>query len=232
MQAIPSTRRGFVLAPLIDHTLLKADATASQILAICREARQYGFASVCVNPCMVELARRELEGSSVKTCTVVGFPTGGATTATKAFEAANAIENGAQELDMVISLFALKERAFPVVLDDIKAVVGAASGHIVKVIIETCFLSDDEKATACRLAVEAGSSFVKTSTGMGGGGATAEDVRLMRRIVGPDFGVKASGGIRSLEDAIRMIDAGANRIGTSCAVEIATSVVPRPAVMA
>lgn len=209
------------IAKYIDHTLLKADATKNQIESLCNEAKQYGFFSVCVNPTWVSLAANMLEGSDVKVCTVIGFPLGATTLETKAFETVNAIHNGAKEVDMVINIGALKNGDLDAVKKDIEAVVNAAKGQaLVKVIIETCLLTDDEKKTACRLAAEAGADYVKTSTGFSTGGATASDIQLMRETVGPEIGVKASGGVRSALDAKTMIDAGATRIGTSSGVNI------------
>lgn len=200
---------------MIDHTILKADATEADVVRLCAEAKEYGFASVCVNSSFVPLVHTQLLGSGVKTCCVVGFPLGAMSTAAKAFEAKQARADGAQEIDMVIHVGALKEGRDNYVLDDIKAVVEAADGALVKVILETCLLTDAQKVRACELAVRAGASFVKTSTGFGPGGATAHDIALMRKAVGPDIGVKASGGIRTRQDALIMINAGANRIGTS-----------------
>lgn len=209
------------LANLIDHTLLKADATKEQILELVQEAKEYTFASVCVNPTWVKLAAVELKDTPVKVCTVIGFPLGATTPEVKAFEAKNAIENGATEVDMVINIGALKDKNYALVEEDIKAVVNAASGKaLTKVIIETSLLTNEEKIKACELAVSAGADFVKTSTGFSTGGATVEDVALMRKTVGPDIGVKASGGVRSLADTEAMIDAGATRIGASSGKEI------------
>lgn len=207
-------------ASMIDHTLLKADATRPQIEKICAEAKQFVFASVCVNPTWVKAAADILAGTEVKVCTVIGFPLGASTSAVKAFETKDAIANGAGEIDMVINIGALKNGEFDLVRNDIKAVVDAANGTLVKVIIETCLLTDEEKVKACQLAVEAGADFVKTSTGFSTGGATAEDIALMRKTVGPDLGVKASGGVRSLEDMKKMIEHGATRIGASSGVAI------------
>lgn len=207
-------------AALIDHTLLKADATQSQVEKLCDEALQYKFASVCVNPTWVKLSAEKLANSEVKVCTVIGFPLGATTPSVKAFETKDAIENGATEIDMVINIGALKDRQYELVLNDIKAVVKAANGTLVKVIIETSLLTDEEKVKACELSVEAGADFVKTSTGFSTGGATAEDVALMRKTVGPTIGVKASGGVRSLEDLTKMVEAGATRIGASSGVAI------------
>ena len=210
------------IAALIDHTILKADATRADVLKICREARQYGFASVCVNPFWVPLVRAELAGTPVKVCTVIGFPLGATSTESKASEAAIAVRNGAQEVDMVINVGALKSGDQDAVKADIAAVVNAAhaGGAIVKVILETSLLNDTEKAIACVLAKDAGADFVKTSTGFSTAGATAHDVALMRQAVGPELGVKASGGIRSLQDLEAMTAAGATRIGASASVKI------------
>ena len=199
----------------IDHTLLKADANKEQILSLIDEAKKYEFASVCVNPTWVKTASELLKDSSVKVCTVIGFPLGASTSAVKAFEAKDAIANGADEIDMVINIGALK-----LVEDDIKAVVEASGSKLVKVIIETCLLTDEEKVEACQLAKLAGADFVKTSTGFSTGGATIEDIELMREAVGPIMGVKASGGARTLEAAKAFIKAGATRIGTSSGVAI------------
>lgn len=209
------------IAKYIDHTLLKADATKSQIETLCNEAKEYGFFSVCVNPTWVSFAANILEGSDVKVCTVIGFPLGATTSETKAFETVNAIHNGAKEVDMVINIGALKSGDLAAVKNDIEAVVNAAKGQaLVKVIIETSLLTDDEKKTACRLAVEAGADYVKTSTGFSTGGATAGDIQLMRETVGSEIGVKASGGVRTAADAKAMIEAGASRIGASSGVAI------------
>lgn len=208
------------IAAIIDHTLLKADATEKDILKCCEEGKKYGFASVCIQPCYVKLAAEALKGSGVKVATVVGFPLGANLTSVKAFEAARAVEDGADELDMVLNIGALKQGNVKYVEEDIKAVVKAADGAVVKVILETCYLTDEEKVLACKLSKNAGAHFVKTSTGLAGGGATVEDVALMRRTVGQDLGVKAAGGIRTLESFKAMVDAGANRIGTSSGVKI------------
>ncbi|MED3661518.1 deoxyribose-phosphate aldolase [Ureibacillus sp. FSL K6-8385] len=207
-------------AAFIDHTLLKPDATKEQIKQLCEEAKKYGFASVCVNPYWVKYCKRFLEGANVKVCTVVGFPLGATTTETKVFETKQAIENGADEIDMVINIGLLKTRDYERVKEEIRQVVDAAAGRLVKVIIETCLLTEEEKVKACQLAVEAGAAFVKTSTGFSTAGATAEDVALMRKTVGEQIGVKASGGIRSFVDMKKMIEAGAERIGTSSGVKI------------
>ncbi|AVX08800.1 MULTISPECIES: deoxyribose-phosphate aldolase [Priestia] len=208
---------------IIDHTLLKADATEEQITVLAQEAKEYSFASVCVNPTWVKKTAELLKDApEVKVCTVIGFPLGATTSAVKAFETTNAIENGADEVDMVINIGALKDKNYDLVQSDIQAVVDAAKGKaLVKVIIETALLTDEEKAKVSELAVKAGADFVKTSTGFSTGGATVEDVALMRKTVGPDVGVKASGGVRGLEDAKAMIEAGATRIGASSGVSIA-----------
>ena len=210
------------IAALIDHTLLKPEATVSDIRRICAEARQYGFASVCVNPYWVPLVAKELKGSGVKTCSVVGFPLGANLTATKIAETTAAVESGAQEIDMVINIGELLGGNYDAVRDDISAVVNQASlgGAIVKVIIETCLLPDEKKTTACLLAKESRASFVKTSTGFSTFGARVEDVAMMRRVVGPAMGVKASGGIRTLDDLQKMVAAGATRVGASASVKI------------
>jgi len=210
------------LARLIDHTLLKPEATEEQIRRLCAEARHYGFAAVCVNPWWVPLCVQELKGTGVKVATVIGFPLGATTTEAKAFEARQAVEAGAEELDMVINVGALKSGHLDRVQEDIAAVVRAAAGRVVKVILETGLLTDEEKVTACRLAVAAGAHFVKTSTGFGPGGATVADVRLMRQTVGDQVGVKASGGIRDHATAVAMVEAGASRIGASSSVAIVT----------
>ncbi|NQP32849.1 deoxyribose-phosphate aldolase [Streptococcus suis] len=204
----------------IDHTILKPETTQEQVEKILSEAKEYDFASVCVNPTWVSLAAESLKDSDVKVCTVIGFPLGANTSAVKAFETKDAIANGADEIDMVINVGALKAGNDALVLDDIKAVVDASGDKLVKVIIETCLLTDDEKVRACQLSKEAGADYVKTSTGFSTGGATVADVALMRKTVGPDMGVKASGGARSYEDAIAFINAGATRIGASSGVAI------------
>lgn len=204
----------------IDHTLLKADSVQSQFDQLIDESKTYDFASVCVNPCWVAYAAEALKDSDVKVCTVVGFPLGATTSATKAFETKDAIANGADEIDMVINIGLLKQGDDQAVEDDMRAVVEASGDKLVKVIIEACLLTDEEKVRACQLAVKAGVDFVKTSTGFSTGGATISDVKLMRQTVGPDIGVKAAGGARSLEDAMAFIEAGATRIGTSAGVTI------------
>lgn len=209
------------VAGLIDHTLLKADATKDQIKVLCEEAREYNFASVCVNPTWVKYASELLEGSDVKVCTVIGFPLGATTPETKAFETKDAISNGAHEVDMVINIGALKDKDDELVERDIRAVVAASTGKALsKVIIETALLTEEEKVRACELAVKAGTDYVKTSTGFSTGGATVEDIALMRKTVGPDIGVKASGGVRNTADAQNVIEAGATRIGASAGVSI------------
>lgn len=204
----------------IDHTILKPETSKEQVAQILAEAKEYDFASVCVNPTWVTYAAQELKDSDVKVCTVIGFPLGANTPAVKAFETKDAIENGADEIDMVINIGALKSKNYDLVLEDIQAVVAASGDKLVKVIIETCLLTEEEKVKACQLSKEAGADFVKTSTGFSTGGATVEDVALMRKTVGPDMGVKASGGARSYEDAIAFIEAGATRIGASSGVAI------------
>ena len=209
------------IARMIDHTLLKPDSTKEQILQLCEEAKEYEFATVCVNPSWVRTAAKELKGTSVGVTTVIGFPLGATSTFTKVAETRDAIASGATEVDMVINIGALKSKEEVTVYQDIKQVVRAASGQaVVKVIIETGFLTDEEKERACLLAKEAGADFVKTSTGFGPGQATVEDIRLMRETVGPNIGVKASGGVRDAESAKAMIEAGANRIGASAGIAI------------
>ncbi|RYL95000.1 deoxyribose-phosphate aldolase [Sporolactobacillus sp. THM7-4] len=209
------------LAKYIDHTALKADATKDDILKLTDEAKKFGFASVCVNPVWVPLAADRLKDTAVKVCTVIGFPLGANTSETKAFEAKDAIEKGADEIDMVINIGALKGGDLDTVEKDIRAVVQAANHKaLVKVIIEACLLTDKEKILACQLAVKAGADYVKTSTGFSTGGATVQDVELMRQTVGKEIGVKAAGGIHSKEEAEAMIHAGATRIGASSGVKI------------
>ena len=204
----------------IDHTLLKADATKEQITKLCNEAKQYDFASVCVNTCYVPLCKELLKESDVKVCCVVGFPLGAMDSDSKAFEAKNAVLNGADEVDMVINVGALKDKNYDYVTKDIEKVVNASKPSIVKVIIETCLLTDDEKVEACKCALNAKAAFVKTSTGFSTNGATVEDVKLMKDTVKDNCKVKAAGGIRSYEDALKMIDAGADRLGCSAGVKI------------
>ena len=210
------------MAALIDHTLLKPDAVSEQITALCDQAREYGFASVCVNPTHVKLCASLLGASPVKVCTVVGFPLGASTTDAKVFETTSAIEHGAEEIDMVLNIGALKEGNLTLAARDIREVVRAAhgAGALVKVIIETALLTEEEKITACLLAKAAGADYVKTSTGFAAGGATVEDVALMRRVVGKEMGVKASGGVGDINDAREMVEAGATRIGASAGVNI------------
>lgn len=204
----------------IDYTLLKPDANKEQIKKIIEEAKEYDFASVCVNPTWVKFASEQLNDSDVKVCTVIGFPLGASTPEVKAFETRDAISNGADEIDMVINIGALKSGNLELLEQDIRAVVEASGEHLVKVIIETCLLTDQEKVQACQISQKAGADYVKTSTGFSTGGATVADVALMRKTVGPDMGVKASGGARSYEDAQAFIEAGATRIGASSGVAI------------
>ncbi len=211
------------LPPYIDHTILRADARRGEVEQLAREAREHGFFSVCVNPFYVPLVAAALKGSAVKTCSVVGFPLGAIPSLVKARETEWAVQAGAGEIDMVIEVGALKDKDFSHVRSDIAAVKAACGTSLLKVIIETCLLTDEEKKTACKLAQEAGADYVKTSTGFSTGGATVEDVALMRAIVGPDMGVKASGGVRTFADAVRMIEAGASRIGASASVSIVTA---------
>lgn len=205
----------------IDHTLLKPETTGDQVVCLCEEARKHEFAAVCVNPYYIHLASKELAGSVVQACSVIGFPLGADKIEIKAYEAGLAMEDGAGELDMVINLGALKSREWNEVARDIRAVVRVASGRVlVKVILECCLLSETEKVEACKIAVAEGADLVKTSTGFSHGGATIKDVRLMRMTVGPGVGVKASGGVRDLGTALKMIEAGASRIGTSAGLAI------------
>ncbi len=208
------------IAAMIDHTLLKPEATPAQIEKLCAEAAEYHFASVCVNPVYIPLAARLLKGTGVKVCCVVGFPLGAIAPEQKAAEAASCAAMGAEELDMVIHVGAAKAGDWALVQRDIEGVVKAAAGHTVKVIIETCLLTDEEKVKACEAAKAAGAHFVKTSTGFSTGGATTHDIALMRKTVGPEMGVKASGGIRDYEAAMAVIEAGANRIGASAGIAI------------
>ena len=208
-------------ASYIDHTLLKADASDEAIDRLCEEAKEYQFASVCVNPCYVARCHKQLDNSGVKVCTVIGFLLGANATMIKVKEASEAVFDGAEEVDMVINISRLKAHDDDYVKDEIARIRRALREEIVlKVIIETCLLTDEEKVRACKLAKEAGANFVKTSTGFSTGGATKEDIALMRKTVGPDMGVKASGGIRTKEDFLAMIEAGANRIGTSSGIKI------------
>jgi deoxyribose-phosphate aldolase len=208
------------LASMIDHSLLRPNATMEELKRVCQEAVEYGFKAVCINPIFVADAVSLLKGKDVLVCSVVGFPFGTHLSEIKAKETVEVIERGACEVDMVIWVGALKDKRDEDVIEDIRAVVDAARGFPVKVILETCYLTEEEKVRACRLVMEAGAAFVKTSTGFASGGATVEDVRLMRNAVGKDFGVKAAGGVRTLEDALKMIEAGANRLGTSGSVAI------------
>ena len=208
------------LNKMIDHTILKADAKRKDVVRYCEEAKEYDFMSVCVNSCNVKIVKKELEGSDVKVCCVVGFPLGAMATEAKAFEAKYCVDNGADEIDMVINIGALKDENYDYVKKDIEEVVKASNGKVVKVIIETCLLSYEEKKKACELAKEAKADFVKTSTGFSTGGATVEDVKLMKSVVGDKLKVKASGGVRTKEDAMKMIEAGADRIGASSGINI------------
>lgn len=208
------------IAQFIDHTLLKPEANSEQIVKLCNEAKEYGFFSVCVNSSFVPLCVKQLQGSKVKIASVVGFPLGAMDVESKAFETAMAIKNGASEIDMVLHIGNLKDKNYDYVRNDIRRVVEAAKGHIVKVIFETCLLSDEEKKMACQLSLEAGAHFVKTSTGFSTGGATVEDVSLMKKIVEDKAQVKASGGVRDYDTAVAMIKAGATRLGTSSGVSI------------
>jgi deoxyribose-phosphate aldolase len=205
---------------LIDHTLLKADASYEDIKKLCLEAKTYDFASVCVNPHFVPLCHAELSGSGVKVCTVIGFPLGQTLTSVKVYETEAAIKAGAEEIDMVINVTNLKAKRDDLIKNEIAAIKRACEGRLLKVIIETCLLTDEEKERACHVAVAAGADYVKTSTGFSTGGATVADVTLMRQVVGPHIGVKASGGVRSIEDVEKMVAAGATRIGTSSGVKI------------
>lgn len=208
------------LAKIIDHTALKADQGEKKIKELCTEAIQYGFYSVCVNPVFVKYAADQLKNSAVKLCSVVGFPLGMNNSKIKALEAKQAILEGADEIDMVINVGALKEERYEFVANDIRSVVENAEDKLVKVILETCYLTEKEIVKACEIAMKAGANFVKTSTGFGSGGAEVRHIRLMRKTVGKDLGVKASGGIRTYEDAVKMIEAGASRIGASSSVKI------------
>ncbi|MDA9470827.1 deoxyribose-phosphate aldolase [Enterococcus sp. 5H] len=208
------------IAKMIDHTALKPETTKEMIVKLCQEAKEYQFASVCVNPYWVQLSSNELKGTGIDVCTVIGFPLGANTSETKAFETKNAIANGATEVDMVINVGALKSGDLDTVEADIRAVVEASGDVLVKVILETCLLTKEEIVKVSELSVKAGADFVKTSTGFSTGGATAEDIALMRKTVGPDIGVKASGGVRTNEDVMVMIEAGASRIGASAGVSI------------
>ncbi len=226
--APPLSRRQ--VAQLIDHTLLRPGATAAEVRSLCAEAREHGFFSVCVNPARTGLCVAELQGSEVVVCTVAGFPLGASATETKLAEAETALRLGATEVDMVVNVGALKDGEYERVRAEIAALAAIChgSGALLKVILETCLLTDEEKATGCRLSVEAGADFVKTSTGFSTGGATAADVALMRATVGPDVGVKASGGIRTLDDLEAMVAAGASRIGASASVAIVQAIAGDP----
>lgn len=204
----------------IDHTMLKPDAVCQDIVKLCDEAKQYQFAAVCVSPVWAKLTKERLTGSAVKLCSVVGFPLGTSSSAVKTAETAQLVQIGADEIDMVIHIGALKDKEYAKVKDEIKAVVQAAIPAVVKVIIETCLLTDEEKRIAAQLCVDAGAHYVKTSTGFSKGGATVQDVALLRAVVGPNFGVKASGGIRDRVTALEMIEAGATRLGTSSGIAI------------
>lgn len=210
------------LALYIDHTCLKAETQSKTIIQMCQEALEYRFAAICVPPCFIKLSSRELRGSSVKPITVIGFPLGYNTTKIKVLETEQALNDGALEVDMVIAIGALKNRQFKEVEQDIRSVVNAAGDQLVKVIIETALISEEEKKIACQISHDAGAGFVKTSTGFSNSGATIEDIQLMRKTVGPQMGVKASGGIKTYAQALAMIEAGANRIGTSSSVSIVT----------
>jgi deoxyribose-phosphate aldolase len=211
------------LAKYIDHTILKPNVLKADVVKVCDEAKEHGFFSVCVNPYYVKLVADELKGSDVKVTSVIGFPLGSNTSEIKALETKRSIADGANEIDMVINVSALKDKEYEYVLNDIKTVVDALEGKaILKVILETCLLTEEEKIKGCELSVEAGAHFVKTSTGFSTGGATVEDIALMRKVVGPEIGVKASGGVRDAEGAKAVIDAGATRIGASSSVLIVT----------
>lgn len=211
------------LAKYIDHTILKPETTRQEVIQVCQEAKTHGFFSVCVNPYYVSLVKKELEGSDVKVCSVIGFPLGASVTAVKAAETKQAIADGANEIDMVLNIAAMKNGEYDYVLNDIKGVVAALEGKaILKVILENCLLTQEEIVKACEMSVEAGAHFVKTSTGFSKSGATASDIALMRKTVGPDIGVKASGGVRDTETALAMIEAGASRIGASASISIAS----------
>jgi deoxyribose-phosphate aldolase len=216
--SVKATRTAKDLAARIDHTMLKADTTRADIQRVCTEAREHGFATVCVNSAWIPFAAEQLQGSASVPIAVVGFPLGASSSASKAFEARQAISDGAREIDMVIAVGALKGREYEFVFRDIAAVIEAAHPYPVKVILETSLLSEEEKVAACCITQAAGAAFVKTSTGFGEGGATVEDIRLMRQVVGMEIGVKASGGIRTREDFQRMLQAGADRVGASASV--------------
>ncbi len=219
----PSCPPKYEMAKWIDHTFLKPDSTRDDIEKICDEALENNFASVCINPFWVSLASRKLRNSKVKVCTVVGFPLGATFPEIKAAETQAAVDRGAEEIDMVINVGALKSGDYDTVERDIRAVVRAAGRRVVKVIIEACLLTDEEKVTACVISQRAGANFVKTSTGFSSGGATVKDVALMRQVVGPRMGVKASGGVRTYDEACKMVEAGATRIGASASVAIVSN---------
>jgi len=209
------------IAKYIDHTILKADTQKADVIKVCNEAINNSFYSVCVNSCFVPLVKKQLKGTDVKVTSVVGFPLGAMDTDVKAFETRTAVKNGADEIDMVINISALKDRDYDYVFNDIKKVAQETEGKaVLKVIIETCLLTDEQKVMACKISMEAGANFVKTSTGFSTDGAAVEDIKLMRSVVGEQLGVKASGGIRTREKALQMIEAGASRLGTSSSVEI------------
>ncbi|NBI06778.1 deoxyribose-phosphate aldolase [Senegalia massiliensis] len=208
------------IASIIDHTILKPDTTEEQVKKVCEEAKEYNFASVCVNPNYVKYVSEQLNGSDVKVTSVVGFPLGNTLPEVKAYETKKVIENGADEIDMVINIAALKNKNYDLVKEDIQAVVNASNNKMVKVIIEACLLTDEEKIKACEIAMKAKADFVKTSTGFSTGGATIHDVKLMKKVVGDNLGVKASGGVRDIETASMMVESGANRIGASSSVSI------------
>ena len=205
---------------LIDNTLLKADATKKEILTLCEESKKYNFKSVCINPDFIPTAKDALKGSDVLVCTVIGFPLGSMSTKAKAFEAKDAVEMGADEVDMVLNISALKDKDYKYVLEDIKAVREATKGHTLKVILECCLLTKEEIVEACKICVEAKVDFVKTSTGFSKWGARVEDVKLMRETVGPEMGVKAAGGVRTHEEMLEMVENGATRIGTSSGAKL------------
>ena len=205
---------------LIDNTILKADARDEEIIALCEESKKYDFKSVCINPSFIPLAKKTLDGSDVLVCTVIGFPLGSMTTEAKVFETKDALEKGADEIDMVINVSRLKENDDNYVENEIRAIKAACGNHTLKVIIETCLLTDEEKVRGCKLAKEAGADFVKTSTGFSKWGAKTEDIKLMRKTVGAEMGVKASGGVRTHEDMLKMVEAGATRIGTSSGAKL------------
>lgn len=210
-----------VIASMIDHTILKPEASRKKVQKICEEAVENNFASVCINPCNVAMCAVLLKGSGIKVCTVIGFPLGASTSCVKVFEALDAIKNGAHEVDMVINIGRLKDKDYDYVREDIKGVVEAAKGKaLVKVIIETCLLTDDEKIISCKIAKEAGADFVKTSTGFSTGGASVSDIKLMRETIGSAMGIKAAGGIHSYEDVVGLVEAGATRIGASASIVI------------